>query len=104
MIKQSNKHLINQNIQQGQNQQTISKSKLNFMKNVRGFGAFLNNSSNYWAGTLQNTLCNCARDDDIIKSEIEESENKNIQSGNNNLFKVTNMFILKNGQMKKMKF
>ncbi len=91
MIKQSNRHLINQNNQQGQNQQTISKSKLNFMKNVRGFGSFLNNSSNYWAGTIQNTLCNCARDDDIIKSEIEESENKNIQSGNNNLFKVTNI-------------
>ena len=87
MIRQSN--TINQNNQQLQNQQNIQKSRLNFMKNVKGFASFLNNSSTFWAETIQNTLCNCSRDDEIIKSEIEESENKNINP-NNNLFKVTN--------------
>ena len=87
MRKQSN--TINENNQQIQNQQNIQKSRLNFMKNVKGFASFLNNSSTFWAGTIQNTLCNCTRDDEIIKSEIEENENKNINP-NNNLFKVTN--------------
>ena len=80
---------INQNNQQIQNQQNIQKSRIHFMKNIKGFASFLNNSSTYWAGTIQNTLCNCTRDDEIIKSEIEENENKNINP-NNNLFKVTN--------------
>ena len=78
---------INQNNQQIQNQQNIQKSRIHFMKNIKGFASFLNNSSTYWAGTIQNTLCNCTRDNEIIKSEIDENENKNINT-NNNLFKV----------------
>jgi hypothetical protein len=58
MRKQSN--TINENNQQIQNQQNIQKSRLNFMKNVKGFASFLNNSSTFWAGTIQNTLCNCS--------------------------------------------
>ena len=77
----------NQNNQQHP-QSSITKSRLNFMKNVRGFSTFLNNSSNYWANSIQNTICNCTRDDNIIKNEIEESQNNN--NTNNNLFKVTN--------------
>ncbi len=76
----------NQNNQQ--NQSSMAKSRLNFMKNVRGISSFLNNSSNFWINSIQNTLCNCSRDENIIKNEIEESQNNyNI---NNNLFKVTN--------------
>ena len=76
----------NQNNQQ--NQSSVAKSRLNFMKNVRGISSFLNNSSNFWINSIQNTLCNCSRDENIIKNEIEESHNNyNI---NNNLFKVTN--------------
>ena len=78
---------INQNNQQIQNQQNIQKSRIHFMKNIKGFASFLNNSSTYWAGTIQNTLCNCTRDNEIVKSEIDENENKNINT-NNNLFKV----------------
>ena len=61
----------NQNNQQ--NQSSVAKSRLNFMKNVRGISSFLNNSSNFWINSIQNTLCNCSRDENIIKNEIEES-------------------------------
>lgn len=54
----------------------ISKSKLNFIKNVRGFGSLLNNSSNYWKETFDNTICGCARDDRLVINEEVQYEKK----------------------------
>lgn len=70
----------------------ISKSKLNFIKNVRGFGSLLNNSSTFWKETFDNTICGCERDNRLVINE-EDQQKMNTESlskcSNPKPFKIT---------------
>lgn len=54
----------------------IPKSKLNLLNQVREFGMFLDKSTNYWKDAVENTVCDCTRDESILKKELEKSKNQ----------------------------
>lgn len=65
---------------------SISKSKLNFIKNIRNFGSLLNNSTSYWQDAIDKSICNCSRDDTLIRKELEDKPQP--VKGNTKPFKI----------------
>ena len=65
---------------------SISKSKLNFIKNIRNFGSLLNNSTSYWHDAIDKSICNCSRDDTLLRKELEDKPQP--VKGNTKPFKI----------------